>query len=153
MLAALVAAALARGLLFVLPPLPRLSRSASRWPRSALVYFGVATCSAWRRSAPPWRGSPAGSASACADACALRPVASAPRSRDAGRGRSMTAGCTAGRGVRVPRQDIEAKLSSLPAAPGVYFFKDAAGEILYIGKANSLRAGCAAISPWTPPHR
>jgi excinuclease ABC subunit C len=40
----------------------------------------------------------------------------------------------------VPRQDIEPKLSSLPSRPGVYFFKDAAGEILYIGKANSLRA-------------
>jgi excinuclease ABC subunit C len=40
----------------------------------------------------------------------------------------------------VPRQDIEAKLGSMPARPGVYFFKDAAGEILYIGKANSLRA-------------
>jgi excinuclease ABC subunit C len=40
----------------------------------------------------------------------------------------------------VPRTDIENKLSSLPARPGVYFFKDAAGETLYIGKAKSLRA-------------
>jgi excinuclease ABC subunit C len=40
----------------------------------------------------------------------------------------------------VPIDDIHSKLSSLPARPGVYFFKDARDEILYIGKANSLRA-------------
>ena len=33
----------------------------------------------------------------------------------------------------------EEKLASLPAAPGVYQFKNAAGEIVYVGKANSLR--------------
>jgi excinuclease ABC subunit C len=32
------------------------------------------------------------------------------------------------------------KVNSLPARPGVYFMKDAAGGILYIGKAKSLRA-------------
>jgi excinuclease ABC subunit C len=35
---------------------------------------------------------------------------------------------------------LDPKLGSLPGRPGVYFFKDAAGEILYIGKAKSLRA-------------
>lgn len=35
------------------------------------------------------------------------------------------------------RQDLEK--AKLPEAPGVYFFKDAAGKILYIGKATSLR--------------
>jgi excinuclease ABC subunit C len=40
----------------------------------------------------------------------------------------------------VPRTDIEPKLNSMPARPGVYFFKDAEGGILYIGKAKSLRA-------------
>lgn len=39
----------------------------------------------------------------------------------------------------MPRESIEQKLSTLPTRPGVYFFKDAAGEILYIGKAKSLR--------------
>ena len=34
---------------------------------------------------------------------------------------------------------LEAKLRHLPTQPGVYLFKDAAGEILYIGKAKSLR--------------
>ena len=33
----------------------------------------------------------------------------------------------------------EEKLASLPAAPGVYQFKNAAGEIVYVGKAKSLR--------------
>ncbi len=31
------------------------------------------------------------------------------------------------------------KLRSLPNAPGVYLFRDAAGRILYVGKANSIR--------------
>jgi excinuclease ABC subunit C len=35
--------------------------------------------------------------------------------------------------------NIKEKISSLPDAPGVYFFIDAAGRILYIGKAKSLR--------------
>jgi excinuclease ABC subunit C len=52
----------------------------------------------------------------------------------------------------VPRADIEQKLSSLPTRPGVYFFKDTAGEILYIGKAKSLRSrvrGHFAVDPGT----
>ncbi len=32
------------------------------------------------------------------------------------------------------------KLRSLPSGPGVYLFKDAAGGILYVGKANSIRS-------------
>jgi excinuclease ABC subunit C len=35
--------------------------------------------------------------------------------------------------------DVHEKLRSLPDAPGVYQFKDAGGEVLYIGKAVSLR--------------
>ncbi|MBM3246745.1 MAG: excinuclease ABC subunit UvrC [Candidatus Omnitrophica bacterium] len=34
---------------------------------------------------------------------------------------------------------LEDKIKGLPQAPGVYIFKDAAGKILYIGKAKSLR--------------
>ncbi|HSJ26515.1 MAG TPA: excinuclease ABC subunit UvrC [Longimicrobiales bacterium] len=52
------------------------------------------------------------------------------------------------------RTNIEAKLGSLPTRPGVYFFKDAAGEVLYIGKAKSLRArvrGHFAVDPSTSP--
>jgi excinuclease ABC subunit C len=36
--------------------------------------------------------------------------------------------------------ELEQKLKHLPTRPGVYLFKDAAGEILYIGKALSLRS-------------
>jgi excinuclease ABC subunit C len=34
---------------------------------------------------------------------------------------------------------IEQQLKSLPAKPGVYVFRDARGDVLYIGKAKSLR--------------
>jgi excinuclease ABC subunit C len=34
---------------------------------------------------------------------------------------------------------LEAKLKELPRAPGVYFHKDAGGEIIYVGKAAVLR--------------
>jgi excinuclease ABC subunit C len=34
---------------------------------------------------------------------------------------------------------LEPKLKALPAEPGVYLFRDAAGKILYVGKAKSLR--------------
>jgi excinuclease ABC subunit C len=34
---------------------------------------------------------------------------------------------------------LEDKLKHLPARPGVYLMKDAAGEIIYVGKAKSLR--------------
>jgi excinuclease ABC subunit C len=35
---------------------------------------------------------------------------------------------------------LESKLKHLPTRPGVYLMKDAAGEILYVGKAKSLRS-------------
>ena len=35
---------------------------------------------------------------------------------------------------------IERKLASLPDRPGVYLWKNAAGEVLYVGKAKSLRS-------------
>lgn len=34
---------------------------------------------------------------------------------------------------------LEAKLPTIPTSPGVYLFRDAAGEVLYVGKAKSLR--------------
>src|SRR5512146_2341969 len=37
-------------------------------------------------------------------------------------------------------ENLRKKLQHLPTRPGVYLLKDARGEILYIGKANSLRA-------------
>lgn len=36
--------------------------------------------------------------------------------------------------------NLEAQLQALPGAPGVYLFKDATGDVIYIGKAINLRA-------------
>lgn len=36
-------------------------------------------------------------------------------------------------------EDLDASLRALPTAPGVYLMKDAAGNVLYVGKASSLR--------------
>ena len=36
--------------------------------------------------------------------------------------------------------DLQAKIRSLPTRPGVYLYKNAEGEVIYVGKANSLRA-------------
>lgn len=35
---------------------------------------------------------------------------------------------------------LDTKLSLLPTSPGVYLFKDRAGEVIYVGKAKNLRA-------------
>jgi len=42
--------------------------------------------------------------------------------------------------VPVAPELVAQKLAHLPETPGVYFWKDAAGDILYIGKAKKLRA-------------
>src|SRR6201988_617724 len=36
-------------------------------------------------------------------------------------------------------ENVKEKLASLPVSPGVYFHKDAGGEIIYVGKAAVLR--------------
>jgi excinuclease ABC subunit C len=38
------------------------------------------------------------------------------------------------------RDELSAQLEALPATPGVYLFRDGAGELLYVGKAKSLRS-------------
>jgi excinuclease ABC subunit C len=35
--------------------------------------------------------------------------------------------------------DLESKRERLPTTPGVYLFKDAEGEVIYVGKAGNLR--------------
>lgn len=37
-------------------------------------------------------------------------------------------------------EDVRAKLETLPAAPGVYLFRGRGGDVLYVGKARSLRS-------------
>ena len=39
----------------------------------------------------------------------------------------------------MPSEEVAAELKRLPAASGVYLFRDADGEVLYVGKAKSLR--------------
>ncbi|HTO93924.1 MAG TPA: GIY-YIG nuclease family protein, partial [Bacteroidota bacterium] len=43
--------------------------------------------------------------------------------------------------IRITRSDVALaeKLENLPVAPGVYQHKDAAGKVLYVGKAKNLR--------------
>jgi excinuclease ABC subunit C len=38
------------------------------------------------------------------------------------------------------RENLEGKLRGLPRGPGVYLFRDEQGEVLYVGKAKSLRS-------------
>src|SRR3974390_3508704 len=35
--------------------------------------------------------------------------------------------------------DLHEKIRTLPTAPGVYLYKNAEGEVIYVGKAKSLR--------------
>ncbi len=37
-------------------------------------------------------------------------------------------------------EDIKQQLANVPAEPGVYLWKDAAGQVIYVGKAKQLRA-------------
>src|SRR4051812_33252223 len=40
----------------------------------------------------------------------------------------------------IPSEPLQRKLDTLPEGPGVYLWRDAAGEILYVGKAKRLRS-------------
>jgi len=46
--------------------------------------------------------------------------------------------------------DLKKKAAALPAKPGIYFFKNAAGEVVYIGKARSLRDRVRSYFPANP---
>src|SRR5215469_10378161 len=35
--------------------------------------------------------------------------------------------------------DLQEKIRSIPPSPGVYLYKNLAGEVIYVGKAKSLR--------------
>src|ERR1700741_2351445 len=40
--------------------------------------------------------------------------------------------------------DLQQKIRSIPASPGVYLYKNAAGEVIYVGKAKNLRSRVAS---------
>jgi DNA polymerase-3 subunit epsilon len=71
---------------------------------------------------------------------ALRP------SRPSGRGRSARAGATDGgrHGARRRRSTPRPETADLPDEPGVYIFRNAEGQALYVGKSVSLRARARA---------
>jgi excinuclease ABC subunit C len=56
-----------------------------------------------------------------------------------------------------PPESLERKLDTLPDRPGVYLWKDAAGTVLYVGKAKSLRqrvrSYLTADAEHSPKHR
>jgi excinuclease ABC subunit C len=41
---------------------------------------------------------------------------------------------------QLPQMDLLAKIRTIPTQPGVYLYKNAEGEVIYVGKAKSLRA-------------
>jgi excinuclease ABC subunit C len=43
-------------------------------------------------------------------------------------------------GLAVLKPTLEEKLTALPSRPGAYLMKDAAGKVIYVGKASSLRS-------------
>lgn len=58
--------------------------------------------------------------------------------------------------MAIQSENLQEKLDNLPTRPGVYLMKDAAGTILYVGKAINLRSrvrsyfqAAAAHSPKT----
>ena len=48
---------------------------------------------------------------------------------------------------------VEEQLKGLPAKPGVYLFRDEKGQVLYIGKAKSLRSRVRSYFQATPDSR
>src|ERR687886_2038918 len=51
------------------------------------------------------------------------------------------------------RERVEDQLKTLPAKPGVYLFRDDRGEVLYVGKAKSLRPRVRSYFQASPDSR
>jgi excinuclease ABC subunit C len=59
--------------------------------------------------------------------------------------------CTGGRApssnritLTLPQMDLLAKIRTIPTEPGVYLYKNAEGEVIYVGKAKNLRSRVAS---------
>ena len=46
--------------------------------------------------------------------------------------------------IESPRMSLAERADRLPTTPGVYLFKNERGSVLYVGKAQNLRAACAS---------
>jgi excinuclease ABC subunit C len=62
-----------------------------------------------------------------------KPLASRRRARYAGISDFVLSSCP-------PSMDLYEKIRTLPTQPGVYLYKNAAGEVIYVGKAKNLRS-------------
>ena len=56
-------------------------------------------------------------------------------------------------GSAMATEHVERQLKGLPAKPGVYLFRDGTGEVLYVGKAKSLRPRVRSYFQRTPDTR
>ena len=61
-----------------------------------------------------------------------------------------------GRGTDEHLALLAARVAQVPTEPGCYLWKDGKGEVVYVGKAKSLRATCgrtarARSSTWARP--
>jgi excinuclease ABC subunit C len=43
--------------------------------------------------------------------------------------------------------DLPQKIRTLPTSPGVYLYKNAEGEVIYVGKAKNLRSRISSYHP------
>src|SRR5262245_17988978 len=108
---------------------PASETKATRW--SASSGWGILTPSSSAPTTSPWPSSDE-----------RRNSAQAPPARTAATSAATSITLIIGTTLdsmarQVPK--LEEKLKALPANPGVYLFRDARGEVLYIGKAKSLR--------------
>jgi excinuclease ABC subunit C len=42
--------------------------------------------------------------------------------------------------MKASAMDLQQKIRTLPTSAGVYLYKNAEGEVIYVGKANNLRS-------------
>src|SRR3954466_6021980 len=73
----------------------------------------------------------------------LKPIAMPATAAAPSSARSPPLHCTGGTVARARltpvTERVENQLKRLPAKPGVYIFRDERGDVLYVGKAKSLR--------------
>ena len=116
-------------------------RASSMFPAGSAHFAASSTPPTTR----PCRGEPASSSHATTPAASVIPQAATRRGRRATR--NPPGILPAGRDRfpadypdPVPTEEITAQLKALPKGPGVYLFRDERDDVLYVGKAKSLRS-------------